>query len=753
MTDPAATAALTADAAAFAAQLGRRFPAREAGAFVRACVATLLIDDLERAPPGPLAARWTDAPADTFVAGLAGLWARLDVPLLRAAAPLPLAADELALLRALAGRDRSGVSPTVLGALLERSLDAARRRRLGAHYTPEAYVERLVDRTIAAPLRAEWERVRVDADPRSGRAFHRRLADVRVLDPACGGGNLLVAALRALLRLEDDVVAALGEPVDGPRVGPAQCLGLDIDPAAAEVAACALWLTFLRARPAMRGVPDRFADLGNIRVGDALVEPGVGGRAVAAWPAADFIVGNPPFVGNKRMRDVLDPGRAAALRAAYPEVPASADLAMVWWWRCAALLRAPAATRPLRRFGLVVPSSVTQPLNRAVVEAALAGGVRLVYAIADHPWFDAGAAVRIAMTVAGRDDAAAALGVVVDERAATVVDTPVAAIHADLSSGTDPRRARVLRANAGLCFQGITLVGAGFRLGPADLARLGVPPTSPALRPYLIGRDLVRRPQARWVVDLAGLTRAEAEARHPALYAHLARTVQPQRAAQSDRHRREHWWLFGRSGAELRAALARLPTYIATARTARHRVFTRVPATTLPDTKIVAIASDDPAVLAVLSSRVHLAWALRVGGRLGVGNDPTYNHRDCFDRFPFPAPTPTLTAALRRAGERLDDHRKARQAADPTLTLTGMYNVLEKLRAGAALDDRDRDVRARALVDALAAIHDEVDRLTLAAYGWPADLGGPAVLARLVDLNGERAAEEDRGVLRRPGAT
>lgn len=672
--------------------------------------------------------------------------------------PPDLTADERAALARLDGHDWRAASPVLLGTVLERALSPSRRRALGAHYTPEAHIRRLVERTIVAPLRAE----RAACSPAE---FRRRLAAVRVLDPACGSGNFLVVALIALMRLEDE----LGPAADvDDHVHPGQLHGLELDPCAARIAGLTVWIAWLQ-RQVATGRRPRAAPPPAIRVADALlahaaVAParhadGRGARdaraarhpraeqrqqgvRVPAWPEADFIVGNPPFVGNKRMCDALGAGYVAALRAAYPAVPASADLVMLWWQRCAELLQRGTS---LRRFGLVTTSSVHQPLNRPVIARALAAGVRLVYAIADHPWFDAGAAVRIAMTVAARDDAPAELGRVVDESdplAPRVEDTPVAEIHADLSAGPDLQQARPLRANAGVCFQGITLVGAGFRLAAADLERLGVSPDAAVVRPYLIGRDLVRRPAARWVIDLHGLSLAEADARHPRLVEHLTRTVKPQREAQNDRQRRERWWQFGRSGSDLRAALAGLGWYIATARTARHRVFTRVPATTLPDTRVVAIAREDFSLLALLSSRVHLAWALRVGGRLGAGNDPTYNHRHCFEAFPLPRLDAAPAAALRRAGERLDEHRRARQAEHPALTLTATYNVLAKLRAGRALVAAEQRVRAWSQADALRELHAEIDALALAAYGWPDDLDDDGVIARLVALNRERAAAE-----------
>lgn len=163
---------------------------------------------------------------------------------------------------------------------------------------------------------------------------------------------------------------------------------------------------------------------------------------------------------------------------------------------------------------------------------------------------------------------------------------------------------------------------------------------------------------------------------------------------------------------------------------------------------IVAIGSADAAHLALLSSRIHTTWAPRMGGWLGVGNDPRYSKSRCFDPFPFPLLTPAMQRDLAALGEELDALRKRVLAEHPDLTLTGLYNVLEKLRAGAELDAADEDAKARGLVLVLGDLHAAIDRLAAEAYGWPADLPDEEVLARLVALNAERAREEAAGEVR-----
>ena len=198
----------------------------------------------------------------------------------------------------------------------------------------------------------------------------------------------------------------------------------------------------------------------------------------------------------------------------------------------------------------------------------------------------------------------------------------------------------------------------------------------------------------------------------------------------------------------MRGFTSDLPRYIATVETSKHRVFQFLDASILPDNMLIAIGSDDAFHIGILSSRVHAIWALRSGGWLGVGNDPRYSKSRCFDPFPFPDCSDELKARIRSTAEELDAHRKARQADHPRLTLTQMYNVLEKLKAGEALGDDEERIKAEGLVLILKELHDTLDALVFEAYGWPASPTDEAILSRLVDLNKKRALEEKLGIVK-----
>ena len=812
---------------------------------------------------------WRDMDAGGFSAVLANDVLRFNGKLFKQPDTLPLDAGQIALLLEAAKADWKHVEPAIFGTLLERALNPTERHKLGAHYTPRAYVERLVLPTVIEPLREEWRDAQAAAltlasegDSKAAvaelLAFHHRLCAVRVLDPACGSGNFLYVTLEHLKRLEGEVLNALdelghrqaglalgGERADataGETVDPHNLLGIEINPRAAAIAEVVLWIGYLQWHFRTRGdvspptpvirdfrnIENRDAVLAYDRVelvtdergvpvtrwdGKTMKPSPVTGEPVpddsarvpveryvnprkAEWPKADFVVGNPPFIGNKRMRTLLGDGYVEALRGAWSDVPESVDFVMYWWHHAAAVTR----RGDYERFGFITTNSIRQAFNRKVIEPHLADKstpLSLRFAIPDHPWVDGsdGAAVRIAMTVASRNPCVGVFREVVSEK--EVADGEgligfserMGVIHSDVRVGPNLSTAATLREAELLHSNGFMLAGSGFIVPPDVARRLGLfseTKVSARIRPYRNGRDLTQSPRDVYLIDLYGLEEAQLRAEFPQLHQHVLINVKPERDQNRREKMREKWWLFGESRQGFRAAVAGLDRYIATVETSKHRFFTFLDIAVAPDHKLNVIAIQDACVLSVLSSAIHVTWALAKGSRLGIGNDPVYLQSKCLRTFPFPdwhavdkfgsdivsrdAEYPSDRA--RRLGEQLDAHRKRQQAAHPELTLTGMYNVLEKLRSGEPLSAKERVIHEQGLVSVLRQIHDEIDETVLHAYnmydlipllrvahGNVAPGEGQtredakrafddAVLERLVALNAERAAEEARGLVR-----
>ena len=438
--------------------------------FLMRCLFTMFAEDVRLLPPNSftdLLQRMRGKP-ELFVRSVESLWEtmrtggtsivieeesvlRFNGGLFEDATVLPLTDDQLELLIEAGKADWRDVEPAIFGTLLERALDPIERSKLGAHYTPRAYVERLVVPTIVEPLREEWSAVQTAALTlaRQGKEseatqeveqFHKRLCAVQVLDPACGSGNFLYVTLEHLKRLEGEVLNMLGSleerqillDMSSVTVSPQQLLGLEVNARAANIAEMVLWIGYLqwhfRTRGSVMPPEPVIRNFRNIECRDAVLEwddtepvldergkpvtrwdgrttkkHPVTGEDIPdetaqetvlryinprefAWPKAEYIVGNPPFIGNKRMRLALGDGHVEALRDAYSEVSATSDLVMYWWNKAAKILR----QGEIRRFGFVTTNSISQTFNRRTLQTHLGAKnpISLTYAIPDHPWVD-----------------------------------------------------------------------------------------------------------------------------------------------------------------------------------------------------------------------------------------------------------------------------------------------------------------------------------------------------------------------------
>jgi hypothetical protein len=484
------------------------------------------------------------------------------------------------------------------------------------------------------------------------------------------------------------------------------------------------------------------------------------------WPEAEFIVGNPPFIGKLRIREALGDGYVEALRLAYPRTPQTVDLVMYWWEKAALAARAWKLTtdktraKGTRRFGFITTNSLSQTFNRKVLETHLSDPktpLSLIFAIPDHPWVDSvdGAAVRIAMTVAERGDRSGRLMSVANESKGELgaegrivtLSGEIGRIFADLSIDVNLLDCKPLKANRNLASVGYQINGKGFLVSD-NLRQVLValnPKISDVMKPWTNGIGIQRSAETRFAIDVSTLDESKVSSVYPEIYQHLLDQVYPERKENARRRVKEKWWIYEEPRNTFRPALRGLTNIIVTSLTASHRVFVQMPSDTVADSTTVMFALNDSA-MSVFSSRFHVLWSLKQGALLGP--TPRYNKSRCFDPFPFPTPTPDQTQKLRALGEQLDAHRKAQQVAHPKLTLTNMYNVLEKLRAGEKIEGKDKEIYDQGLIGILRDLHDQIDTAVAEAYGWPADLSDDDILHRLVALNRERAEEEAQGLVR-----
>ena len=650
-------------------------------------------------------------------------------------------------------RNWRDIEPSIFGTLFERALDASKRAQTGAHYTGADDIELVVEPVVMTPLRREWQETRaaidklLDSEQESNAvlattqrtgfepltalatalrttawerldAFRQRLASVKVLDPACGSGNFLYIALRLLLDLEREVIdfaAVQGWHGLTPTVQPDQMLGLEINHYAAELARTALWIGYIQWHQG-NGFPYTqrpvLTPLDTIRQTDAILDlTDPEHPAEPEWPAAEFIVGNPPFLGGKLLRTGLNDEYVDALFKQYDgKVPAEADLVCYWFDKAQRAIEA----GKVKRVGLLATQGIRGGANHRVLQRIKKTG-DIFMAWSDRPWVLEGAAVRI--SIVGFDDGS--------ELDRELNGRTVQSINSSLSIGADLTAAQRLNDNLSIAFMGDTK-GGPFDI-PSTLAQQMLDNPNPhgkrnseVVKPWVNGRDIVDRGRGMWIIDFDDRGIEDA-ALYEIPFEYVNERVRPQR--EKSKSTTSAWWLHERQRPEMRKALEGLNRYIVTTRVSKHRLFAWMGSATLPDSAIIAFAKDDDYTFGVLHSRFHEVWALVRGTHLGV--TPRYTPTTCFETFPFPRPTEEQREAIGAAAAELNSLREGwlnppgfSAAELRKRTLTNLYN-----QRPTWLDN----------------IHARLDAAAADAYGWPADLTDTEILERLLALNLERA--------------
>ena len=548
-----------------------------------------------------------------------------------------------------------------------------------------------------------------------------------MLDPACGSGNFLYLALRSLLDLEKQVIdfaAAQGWHDLIPIVKPDQMLGLEINPYAAELARTALWIGYIQWHH-NNGFPydhsPILTKLVSINGADAILANGdTDNPQEPEWPKAEFIVGNPPFLGSLPFRRQLGDHYANAVYSLYGDrIPNSSDLCCYWLEKA----RAQIEYARSRRAGLLATQAIRFQLNRPVLSRIKDSG-DIFAAISDQDWILDGAAVHISIVCF--DDGS--------ESERVLDGQAVSNINSDLTTGVDLTQAKPLAGNLSISFAGDTKHGP-FEIddSTAQAMLCGAnphgKPNSDVIKPWLIGRDINQRSSNRWIIDF-GVDMPENDAAlYEAPFEYILTKVKPERDSHNDARLEKFWWLHGRPRIEMRQALNGLSRYIATSQVSRHRFFSYVDGKVLPDKTLVVFARDDDYFFGMLHSRVHEAWTLALGTQLReAASGSRYIISACFETFPFPEPSEAQRQAIADAAKDLNGKREG-WLNPPGLpaqelkkrTLTNLYNNRPTW---------------------LQQAHERLDKAVLDAYGWPHDLTEPELLGKLLALNLERAEQQ-----------
>ena len=546
---------------------------------------------------------------------------------------LSLEKSDIEMVLAASDLDWSEIDPSILGTLFERGLDPGKRAQLGAHYTDRDKIMLLVEPVVIRPLLVEWEaekdaisveleraeaakssaartKRRNEAERRL-RGFLERLRRFTVLDPACGSGNFLYLALQALKDLEHRVqleAETLGFQRAFPEVGPANVKGIELNPYAAELARVSVWIgeiQWMRRNGFAESPNPILKPLDTIECRDAILTPD---STEPEWPAADVVIGNPPFLGGKLLITHLGEDYVSRMFSTYAgRVPAEADLVCYWFEKAGRQI----ASGKTARAGLVATNSIRGGANRRALQAAT-DMRRIFEAWSDEPWVIDGAAVRVSLVCFSRAGDESVSGARLDGQ-------PVDEIYADLTArrdgaGVDLTGVRRLPENAGVVFMGDTK-GGPFDVG-GDQAREWLRlPTNPngrtnadVLKPWVNGMDLTRRPAGKWIVDFGWTMSAGDAALYEEPFRWVKERVYPMRQQNRREAYREYWWRHVEPRQGMWGTLEGLPRYIATPTVAKYRLFDWCDVRICPDHQLIVIARDDDT-----TSR-----SLRRGGREGA---------------------------------------------------------------------------------------------------------------------------------------
>ena len=695
---------------------------------------------------------------------------------------LPLDKAEIETTLKAAALDWSEIDPSILGTLFERGLDPDKRSQLGAHYTDRDKIMRIVESVVIRPWLTEWktEKARIaDALQRAAdaakakavrkrnminanrllRAFLDRLRVFTVLDPACGSGNFLYLALHTLKDLEHRVqleAEAMGLQRAFPAVGPANVKGIEINAYAAELARVSVWIgeiQWMRRNGFNESRDPILKTLDTIECRDAILTPD-GGEP--EWPESDVVIGNPPFLGNRKLRSELGAVYTEALQQTYTGlVRGKPDLVCYWFAKAGQLLE----EGNVRRAGLVATNSIRGGTNRAVLDKILETST-IFDAWSDEPWVVDGAAVRVSLVCFASKNAGLPVSLNGVKRSR---------VNADLTAGIlDLTRAAPLKRNRSVAFQGDIKRGP-FDI-PGDMAREWLRrPANPngrsnadVLKPWVNGMDLTRRSAGKWIVDF-GYTMSETEA---ALYeipfGYTDKHVKPVRQENREQKSREFWFRHWNPRPAMWKALDGLSRYIATPRVAKHRLFLWCDACICPDCQLIVVARDDDATFGILHSRFHEAWSLRLGTWLGVGNDPRYTPTTTFETFPFPEGlSPDIPAAIYATDPRAiaiaEAARRLVALRDRWLNPPEWVEWVPEPVPGYPKrpvpcdDEAAKELKKRTLTNLynarpqwLADAHANLDAAVAAAYGWGTDISGEDALRKLLALNRKELSMTER---------
>ncbi len=576
--------------------------------------------------------------------------------------PIELNEEQVRWLHLLAKQDWRPVRPSIFGTIFERMICQGKRHAGGVHYTSEADIMQILQPTVIQYWQEKILVVQDETPPTEQSHAYKALLDeiraYRILDPACGSGNFLYMAFIELKRLEKALIEAYTASTPTPEeaythssVSSKQFFGLDVNHFAVELAKLTLEIGRKKAVDEL-GLNENVLPLNNLESNIVCTD-----ALFSDWPDADAIIGNPPFIGGKKIRSELGDTYAENLRMKYPEVKGQVDFCTYWFRK--------AQDHIATRCGLVASNSIAQGISRkASLDYIVDKGGTIHNAIASQKW---SGDAKVYVSLVNWDKSKHPHNVVLD-------GTTVSFINTSLQNVFDVTQAVRLKANLKKSFEGCKLGGKGFIIS-ASKAQDWIkkdPKNADVLKPMMDGTAIIHRYEAlEWVIDFNDMSIEKASI-YTLPFAHVKTTVKPERDTNNRLCRKTYWWHYSEKCPNMRKASENLKTYYATPKATKYVAVQKVPIDYLPTADLAVIPYEDDYLLGVLNSSVHRDWVLAQCGVIGTG--VRYTHTTCFETFPFlwDAPEPVKNK-IRPLAQALDEFR-LNTMLEHKIGITTLYN-------------------------------------------------------------------------------
>ena len=708
----------TADKVAkvFNSLIGRKIEREHAQKFILQCVFTMFSEDYELLPSGFFTSILQECLHDeekTYDL-IDGLFKQMASPrkaaggrykevryfnggLFNESNPIELNKTEIFFLLEAAKKEWSKVSPIIFGTIFQGSMDSEEQHAYGAHFTNELDIYKIIYPSI---IQVWKNKIKQAETFTSLQNLLLELRKVKILDPGCGSGNFLYVAYRELKRLELDIINKIHFyfPSKAKIVGSSslvnvkQFFGMDINQFAVDLAK----ITLLFAKEISIRETRKWLETGqmgiNFEIEDALPLDNLdenfkcGDALFTEWIEADIIIGNPPFLGGKYLREKRGDEYAEKVYARFPEVKGQVDYC-THWFRLAHDNKA-------KYCGLVATNSIAQGISRAASLDYIANnGGFITNAVSTQKWSgEANVSVSIVNWVKNKEDVPNKL-----QLDAINVET----INTSLKTGIDVLQSQKLLENNNLSFEACALSGKGFVISK-EVAENWIkqnPKNEDVLKPMLDGTALVTpNYHLDWVIDFNQMTLEDAS-KYELPFSHVKEFVKPERDTNNRKARRIYWWRFGETRPGMRKALDGLSHYFCLSKVAKYTCFQSIESSILPCEANMVIASDDFYILGVLNSQTHMNWV--IAQRSTHETRTRYTSTTCFETFPFPhGAMESKKAKVREIMKELDSYRR-QECIDRNITITEFYNSFINEPSSK-----------------LYKMHQNLDKAVVACYGW-----------------------------------